>query len=183
MIEWAAALPHCARPFTGTSELMAAGGAERAPQGRRGLGQPRAAARAAPVQGAPRARGLGRKGEGDAFWLSCAARRASWLMVGLMAGCAWHAQVVVVLLAELAVLPIAHGYFLHVCALPLMPGQPQLSFGLSYILIHWLLGMVRTFTAMSDGAAHSGPLSDGAYHIVDLSWAELLSLWLPCRAS
>ena len=53
------------------------------------------------------------------------------------------AQVVVVLLAELAVLPIAHGYFLHVCAWPLMPGQQQLSFGMSYILIHWLLGMVR----------------------------------------
>lgn len=62
-------------------------------------------------------------------------------------------QVVVVLLAELAVLPIAHGYFLHVCALPLMPGQPQLSFGLSYILIHWLLGMVRTYYPCLKGHA------------------------------
>lgn len=53
-------------------------------------------------------------------------------------------QVVTILLTELAVLPIMHGYFLHICAWPLMPGQPQLSFGLSFILLHWLLGMVRS---------------------------------------
>ena len=53
------------------------------------------------------------------------------------------AQVVSILLTELALLPIAHGYFLHMCAWPLVHTRPAISFGLSFVLLHWLLGMVR----------------------------------------
>ena len=52
-------------------------------------------------------------------------------------------QVVSILLTELALLPIAHGYFLHMCAWPLVHHRPVISFGLSFVLLHWLLGMVR----------------------------------------
>lgn len=51
-------------------------------------------------------------------------------------------QVVSVLLTELALLPIAHGYFLHMCAWPLVHTRPAISFGLSFVLLHWVLGMV-----------------------------------------
>lgn len=52
-------------------------------------------------------------------------------------------QVVTILLMELAILPVAHGYFLHMCAWPLVHTRPVISFGISFVLLHWLLGMVR----------------------------------------
>jgi hypothetical protein len=52
-------------------------------------------------------------------------------------------QVVTILLMELAILPVAHGYFLHMCAWPLVHTHPVIRFGISFALLHWLLGMVR----------------------------------------
>ena len=47
------------------------------------------------------------------------------------------------LLTELVVLPIAHGYFVHMCAWPLVHTRPAICFGISFVLLHWLIGMVR----------------------------------------
>ena len=46
------------------------------------------------------------------------------------------------LLTELVLLPIAHGYFVHICAWPLLHSRPALYFGISFVLLHWLMGMV-----------------------------------------
>ena len=51
-------------------------------------------------------------------------------------------QVVCMLLTELVLLPIAHGYFVHICAWPLLHSRPALYFGISFVLLHWLMGMV-----------------------------------------
>ena len=48
------------------------------------------------------------------------------------------------LLTELVVLPIAHGYFVHMCAWPLVHTRPAIYFGISFVLLHWLIGMVRS---------------------------------------
>ena len=46
------------------------------------------------------------------------------------------------LLTELVLLPIAHGYFVHICAWPLVHSRPAIHFGISFVLLHWLMGMV-----------------------------------------
>jgi len=51
-------------------------------------------------------------------------------------------QVVCMLLTELVLLPIAHGYFVHMCAWPLVHSRPAIYFGISFVLLHWLMGMV-----------------------------------------
>ena len=53
------------------------------------------------------------------------------------------------LLTELVVLPIAHGYFVHMCAWPLVHSRPAIYFGISFVLLHWLIGMVRCLVKVS----------------------------------
>ena len=57
------------------------------------------------------------------------------------------AKVMVVLVTELVVLPVAYGFWLDVCALPLFEGSLQQrlallrSAPLTWTLLHWMLGM------------------------------------------
>ncbi|CAL5223373.1 g5878 [Coccomyxa viridis] len=51
------------------------------------------------------------------------------------------AKVVCMLMTELVLLPIAHGYFVHICAWPLVHSRPAIHFGISFVLLHWLMGM------------------------------------------
>ena len=57
------------------------------------------------------------------------------------------AKVMVVLVTELALLPVAYGLWLDVCALPLFEGSLQQrldllrSAPLAWTLLHWMLGM------------------------------------------
>ena len=67
-----------------------------------------------------------------------------FLLAGLVAV---MAKVMVVLVTELAVLPVAYGFWLDVCALPLFEGSLQQrlallrSAPLTWTLLHWVLGM------------------------------------------
>ena len=67
-----------------------------------------------------------------------------FLLAGLVAV---MAKVMVVLVTELAVLPVAYGFWLDVCALPLFEGSLQQrlallrSAPLTWTLLHWMLGM------------------------------------------
>ena len=53
------------------------------------------------------------------------------------------------LLTELVLLPIAHGYFVHICAWPLVHSRPAIHFGISFVLLHWLMGMVSHTIVLS----------------------------------
>ncbi|CAL8470841.1 g10383 [Coccomyxa elongata] len=82
----------------------------------------------------------GRRGRGLA-WAKHALTMAGRQFRAYLIRVGFAAKVVSILLTELALLPIAHGYFLHMCAWPLVHTRPAISFGLSFVLLHWLLGM------------------------------------------
>ena len=64
------------------------------------------------------------------------------------------------LMTELVLLPIAHGYFVHICAWPLVHSRPAIHFGISFVLLHWLMGMVScrvissTYVLVTQGATY-----------------------------
>ena len=59
------------------------------------------------------------------------------------------------LLTELVLLPIAHGYFVHICAWPLVHSRPAIYFGISFVVLHWLMGMVScTSILLTTSACH-----------------------------
>ena len=64
-------------------------------------------------------------------------------------------KVMIILALELAVLPVVYGFFLDVCAVPLMGGTAGDRMAwlrmapLSWSLLHWLLGMGYLLCAAS----------------------------------
>ena len=83
-------------------------------------------------------------------------------------------QVVCMLLTELVLLPIAHGYFVHMCAWPLVHSRPAIYFGISFVLLHWLMGMV---------SCRDLHLYDAVWewHLLSLgTWHLALALAQPC---
>ena len=88
-------------------------------------------------------------------------------------------KVMLVLVVELAVLPVVYGFWLDICALPLLGGSVPTRLALlqhapvSWTLLHWMLGMVclmATATFLStaclllrpgEALAETALLSDG----------------------
>ncbi|KAK9904177.1 hypothetical protein WJX75_006045 [Coccomyxa subellipsoidea] len=104
----------------------------------------------------------GRRGRGLA-WAKHALALAGRQFRAYLIRVGFAAKVVSILLTELALLPIAHGYFLHMCAWPLVHHRPVISFGLSFVLLHWLLGMgflmaTASFLSIARGVLRPGAL-------------------------
>ena len=75
-----------------------------------------------------------------------------------------------VLLIELAILPVVYGFWLDICALPLLGGSVPTRLALlqhapvSWTLLHWMLGMIclvatATFLSMARSLLRPGEAS------------------------
>ena len=92
------------------------------------------------------------------------------------------AKVMVVLATELAVLPVAYGFWLDVCALPLFEGSLQQrlallrSAPLTWTLLHWMLGMACLMVTAAFLSVVRGVLRPGGTRSRDIE--PQLCIWV-----